>query len=310
MIRSRARAAPTPSMLRSPVPATAALSWPNGDKVLFHAQIESAIWISTMSSGSRSTRLAAPTGSCARSPGTDAKFVSIDLGLLGIPTRRRPGRRLGVDGGSASETITATLPRGRRDQGAAAQLSVAHVEAVDTDLRSTVATATTPSLLPRCPPSPASSFSMARRATTRSPATSATTCSMAATGNDNLNGGGGHDTLTGGVGNDTITGGAGNDTISYTSTLDGHDVVIGFDGNAAGGQDVLDLSGLFDIFGFGRRPGSPRLHRRQGRVGGDQGRYRRRSHLRSPRGHAEYRGCDHRRPGYFRRRLSDAEPRR
>ena len=67
--------------------------------------------------------------------------------------------------------------------------------------------------------------------------------------NDNLNGGGGNDTLTGGIGNDTITGGAGNDTISYTSTLDGHEVVIGFDGNAAGGQDVLDLSDLFDYLG-------------------------------------------------------------
>ena len=33
--------------------------------------------------------------------------------------------------------------------------------------------------------------------------------------------------------------------LRYTSVLDGHDVVIGFDGNAAGGQDVFDLSQLF-----------------------------------------------------------------
>ena len=52
--------------------------------------------------------------------------------------------------------------------------------------------------------------------------------------------------LDGGFGNDTITGGTGNDTIQYTNILDGQDVVLGFDGNAMGGQDVLDLDALFD----------------------------------------------------------------
>jgi Ca2+-binding RTX toxin-like protein len=86
-------------------------------------------------------------------------------------------------------------------------------------------------------------------------------------GNDSLDGGAGNDTLGGGMGNDviaggtgndvfngargddTMTGGAGSDEFRYTATLDGHDVLIGFDGNAAGGQDTLDLDLLFDSLG-------------------------------------------------------------
>ncbi|HKP24944.1 MAG TPA: hypothetical protein VJV39_13850 [Dongiaceae bacterium] len=64
-------------------------------------------------------------------------------------------------------------------------------------------------------------------------------------GNDYLIGGTGNDIFVGGEGNDTITGGAGSDTIYYLNVLDGHDVVLAFDGNAAGGQDVLDLDSLF-----------------------------------------------------------------
>jgi Ca2+-binding RTX toxin-like protein len=65
-------------------------------------------------------------------------------------------------------------------------------------------------------------------------------------GNDILTGGIGDDVATGGQGDDTFTGGTGKDVMRYTSVLDGHDVVIGFDGNPAGGQDMLDLNQLFD----------------------------------------------------------------
>ncbi len=83
-------------------------------------------------------------------------------------------------------------------------------------------------------------------------------------GDDTISGGGGDDTINGGAGNDSIDGGlgndnlrghanddtinvaAGNDIVAYDSPLDGHDVIIGFDGNAAGGQDKLDLTVLFD----------------------------------------------------------------
>ncbi|MBA4099827.1 MAG: hypothetical protein C0484_24015 [Rhodospirillum sp.] len=68
-------------------------------------------------------------------------------------------------------------------------------------------------------------------------------------GSDALTGGAGNDLLFGGEGDDTITGGAGNDRIFYTNQFDGHDLVIGCDGNPAGGQDVLDLDDLFDGLG-------------------------------------------------------------
>ncbi len=65
-------------------------------------------------------------------------------------------------------------------------------------------------------------------------------------GDDTIDGGKGDDTLKGGEGNDVINVSAGNDTVLYSSELDGHDLIIGFDGNSAGGQDVFNLDGLFD----------------------------------------------------------------
>jgi len=68
-------------------------------------------------------------------------------------------------------------------------------------------------------------------------------------GDDVILGGLGDDLIVGGWGNDTITGGAGNDTFKYESVLDGHDVILAFDGDAVGGQDVLNLDALFDLLG-------------------------------------------------------------
>jgi Ca2+-binding RTX toxin-like protein len=68
---------------------------------------------------------------------------------------------------------------------------------------------------------------------------------IGSSGDDKLLGGLGEDSLLGDQGNDTITGGAGNDRIFYGSVLDGHDVILDFDGNPTGGQDTLDLEGLF-----------------------------------------------------------------
>jgi Ca2+-binding RTX toxin-like protein len=74
-----------------------------------------------------------------------------------------------------------------------------------------------------------------------------------------LTGNAGDDTLIGGAGNDKLVGGAdddridvslGNDTVRYTSSLDGTDIVDGFDGNAAGGQDVFNLDAFFDSLGI------------------------------------------------------------
>jgi len=60
-------------------------------------------------------------------------------------------------------------------------------------------------------------------------------------GNDSLLGGGGNDILIGGGDNDGMNGGAGNDTFVLSAGF-GADIVTGFDANATGGQDLIDIS--------------------------------------------------------------------
>ena len=62
-------------------------------------------------------------------------------------------------------------------------------------------------------------------------------------GNDGLSGAAGNDTLIGGAGIDSMNGGLGADTFVFASGF-GNDVITGFDANAIGGQDLLDISGL------------------------------------------------------------------
>ncbi len=62
-------------------------------------------------------------------------------------------------------------------------------------------------------------------------------------GNDTLNGNQGNDTLNGGTGNDTMNGGAGDDIFLFGQGSFGVDVINGFDANAGGGQDLLNLTG-------------------------------------------------------------------
>ena len=64
------------------------------------------------------------------------------------------------------------------------------------------------------------------------------------TGNDNLNGGAGNDTVIGGAGADTINVTDGNDVVLYNSVDFGADTITGFDSNATGGQDLINLSAL------------------------------------------------------------------
>ncbi|MEO9242674.1 peroxidase family protein [Pseudomonas inefficax] len=69
-------------------------------------------------------------------------------------------------------------------------------------------------------------------------------------GNDTLQGGSGSDFLNGAAGDDTVNGGAGNDTMMATDGNDvfqfaagfGNDLIINFDSNATGGQDLLDIT--------------------------------------------------------------------
>ncbi|MGQ0674409.1 MAG: peroxidase family protein [Hyphomicrobium sp.] len=62
-------------------------------------------------------------------------------------------------------------------------------------------------------------------------------------GSDILIGGAGVDVLNGGAGDDQMNGGAGTDTIVLEPGF-GNDTVAGFDANPAGGQDLIDVSGL------------------------------------------------------------------
>jgi hypothetical protein len=62
-------------------------------------------------------------------------------------------------------------------------------------------------------------------------------------------GGDGNDTIDGGAGDDLILGDSGNNTFVVSSPLDGHDIISGFDGDALGGQDTLNLDALFDGLG-------------------------------------------------------------
>jgi Ca2+-binding RTX toxin-like protein len=64
-----------------------------------------------------------------------------------------------------------------------------------------------------------------------------------AKGADSLKGMGGADTLIGGGGNDLLDGGTGNDTFVFAASF-GSDRITGFDANARGGQDRLDISAL------------------------------------------------------------------
>ena len=65
----------------------------------------------------------------------------------------------------------------------------------------------------------------------------------AGAGNDYLGGGDGSDGLVGGAGNDFMEGGAGNDFFVFAAGF-GNDAIGGFDANAAGGQDLMDLRAL------------------------------------------------------------------
>jgi Ca2+-binding RTX toxin-like protein len=69
-------------------------------------------------------------------------------------------------------------------------------------------------------------------------------------GDDLLIGGSGNDELRGQSGDDTLDVGSGNDMVFYLSAVDGHDVILGFDGNAVGGQDHLDLDTYLDKLGI------------------------------------------------------------
>jgi serralysin len=71
-------------------------------------------------------------------------------------------------------------------------------------------------------------------------------------GNDYLYGSNFGDTLIGGTGDDVLLGFAGNDKFAYTTAGNmGNDTIVDFNAGLAGGQDLIDLSGLGYTFGVG-----------------------------------------------------------
>ncbi|MFM9488236.1 calcium-binding protein, partial [Pseudomonas monachiensis] len=62
-------------------------------------------------------------------------------------------------------------------------------------------------------------------------------------GNDNLDGGAGNDSVAGGAGNDTMNAASGDDIFVFAAGF-GNDRILGFDTDAAGGQDLLNFAAL------------------------------------------------------------------
>jgi len=189
--------------------------------------------------------------------GTDVKLVSVDLGKSSNPAGDSQADTVVIEGTGGGDAITASLLAGAVSiKGLPAQVSIAHVEAIDT--MSINAGAGNDSISVAALPTKVGHLILVGGdGDDKLTGNLGSNVLNGGNDNDNLNGGGGNDTLTGAAGNDTVTGGAGNDAIFYTSVLDGHDVVIAFDGNAAGGQDVFDLDFLFDNLGVaaGNRAG-------------------------------------------------------
>lgn len=69
---------------------------------------------------------------------------------------------------------------------------------------------------------------------------------LALDGDDSVDGGLDDDTVNGNGGSDTISVSSGNDTVLYDDLFLGNDTVVGFDGNATGGQDTFNLDSFFD----------------------------------------------------------------
>jgi len=212
--------------------------------------------------------------------GTDVKLVAIDFGSAGGNKGDSVHDSASVSGGDGNETITIALSAGVISvKGLASQVTIAHADALDSlgvacnGGNDTVNAATAP-LIELYLDGGAGNDKLTGNAAynaigggegndtitggggndsvvggagnDRIDGGAGNDGVLGEAGNDYLVGGTGNDGLIGGTGNDTITGGTGSDTIYYTDVMDGHDTIIGFDGNAAGGQDVLSLQTLFN----------------------------------------------------------------
>jgi Ca2+-binding RTX toxin-like protein len=211
--------------------------------------------------------------------GTDAKLVKIDLGSTGGTKGDSVADFVSIDGSAGNDLVTIALSAGTISvKGLPAQVTISHFEALDSITynagggNDSLSVAAVPTLRigmlggagnDRLTGNSAFNFIDGEADNDTLSGAAGNDSLLGGSGNDKLDGGDGNDGLLGGAGNDnliggagndelvgefgndTITGGAGNDIIYYLDVFDGHDTVIGFDGNPAGGQDVFDLNNLF-----------------------------------------------------------------
>ena len=162
--------------------------------------------------------------------GTDAKLVAIDLaGVIGGATARADS--VTVNGTSGDDVVIISSLGGKVVvDGLSAKVTVDHTDADDKLVIKALAGDDVID---------ASTLAAGK----------ATLQLLGGAGDDVILGSAGGDLIDGGAGDDVVFGNAGSDTFRYSDPLDGHDLIADFDGDAAGGQDVLNLDALFDKLG-------------------------------------------------------------
>jgi len=164
--------------------------------------------------------------------GTDAKLVAIDLaGVIGGATGDGQFDSVTVDGTNGDDVVSISSLGGKIVvDGLSAQVAVDHAEADD---KLVVTALAGDDIID------ASTLAAGK----------ATLQLLGGAGDDIVLGSAGDDLIDGGAGDDVVFGSGGSDTFRYSDPLDGHDIIADFDGDAVGGQDVLNLDALFDKLG-------------------------------------------------------------
>jgi Ca2+-binding RTX toxin-like protein len=164
--------------------------------------------------------------------GTDAKLIAIDLAaVIGGTTGDSQPDTVTVNGTNGDDVVSiSSLGSKLVIDGLSAQVAIDHADADDKLVINALAG---DDIID------ASTLAAGK----------ATLQLLGGAGDDIILGSGGGDLIDGGADDDVIFGNAGSDTFRYSDPLDGHDIIADFDGDAAGGQDVLDLDALFDKLG-------------------------------------------------------------
>jgi hypothetical protein len=164
--------------------------------------------------------------------GTDAKLVAIDLAAVtGGTTGDGQADTVTVNGTNGDDVVSISSLGGKIViDGLSAQVAVDHAEADD---KLVITALAGDDIID------ASTLAAGK----------ATLQLLGGAGDDIVVGGAGGDLIDGGAGDDVVFGNGGSNVFRYSDPLDGHDIIADFDGDAAGGQDVLNLDALFDKLG-------------------------------------------------------------